>query len=240
MTTPSGITTTFSYEPHRDIKTQVKNQFGPTTVSQYDYSYDALGQRTSVKNSGSAFGSPAFNTFDYNLRNELSQSARYLGTDVAVLTNPVLSEYRQFEYDPIGNRNAITVAGNSGSYSTNNLNEYVSATLPVGGTNSFVHDADGNLTEIAGVKNVVYSYDAENRLISAAPKTPILNDKKIDLTYDYQGRRVRKVIARHNGSGWVTEADQRFVYDGWNMIEQQTVASPSVYYVWRDKGVTPI
>ena len=47
MFTTSGQTTTYGYEPSRDLKTLVRNEFdagsGPVLVSQYDYAYDNLG-----------------------------------------------------------------------------------------------------------------------------------------------------------------------------------------------------
>src|SRR5262249_32188452 len=97
---------------------------------------------------------------------------------------------------------------------------------------TFTHDNDGNLTTIAGAKNTTYSYDAENRLTSAAPTTPAVNDKKVDMTYDYQGRRVRRVVSSWNGSSYAVSTDKRYVYDGWNMVEEQTVSQPTRYYAY--------
>ena len=232
LTTNSGQVATYTYEPNRNLRTRINNQFNAGLVSRYDYVYDALGRRTSVANTGSAFSAAAFNRFNYNGRSELAESARYLGTDVNVLTSPVTPEYRGFAYDPIGNRTAITEAANAGSYTANNLNQYSIANLPVGGSNTFTHDLDGNLTAISGTKNVTYTYNAENRLITAQPTTPVVNDKKVDSLYDYQGRRVRKVVSNWTGLSWALESTKYFVYDGWNVVEEQTVAQPSKYYVW--------
>ena len=232
LSTASGQATAYTYEPNRNLRTRINNQFNAGVVSQYDYVYDALGRRTSVANTGSAFSAAAFNRFAYNGRSELNESARYLGTDVNVLTSPVTPEYRGFAYDPIGNRTNITVATNPGTYTTNNLNQYSLANLPAGGSNTFTHDLDGNLTAISGTKNVTYTYNAENRLITAQPTTPVVNDKKVDSLYDYQGRRVRKVVSNWTGLSWALESTKYFVYDGWNVVEEQTVAQPSKYYVW--------
>jgi hypothetical protein len=110
LTTLAGQTSTYTYEPNRNLRTQINNQFNSTLISQYDYAYDQLGRRTSVKNGGTAFAAAAFNRFVYNDRSELNESARYLGTDINILTSPVTGEYRSFAYDPIGNRTNITVA----------------------------------------------------------------------------------------------------------------------------------
>ncbi|MCD4781807.1 MAG: AHH domain-containing protein, partial [Candidatus Omnitrophica bacterium] len=177
------------------------------------------------------FAATAFNRFDYNDRSELKESSRYIGNNIYDITQPVHSEYRHFEYDPIGNRSGITEASNNGSYISNNLNQYTTETPPGGGSNTYVHDEDGNLTSISGNKNVTYTYNAENRLISAGPTTPITGDKKIELLYDYKGRRVQKVVSSWNGA-WTVDTTKHFVYDGWNVIQEITTAQPTKYYVW--------
>ena len=53
--TAGNIATTYSYEPHRNLKTRVENAFNPSVISAYDYRYDELGRRTSVVNTGIAF-----------------------------------------------------------------------------------------------------------------------------------------------------------------------------------------
>ncbi len=82
----------------------MKNEFGEKLISQYDYTYDELSRRTSALNSGQAFAEPAFNRYNYNDRNELIESSQYLGTNILDTSNPVQSEFRAYEYDPIGNR----------------------------------------------------------------------------------------------------------------------------------------
>jgi RHS repeat-associated protein len=149
-----------------------------------------------------------------------------------VLTSPVTTELRDYVYDPIGNRTNITVAANNGTYSANNLNQYSTENVAGGGTNTFTYDDDGNLTAISGNKNVQYVYNAENQAITMQPTTPVLNDKKVDLVYDYQGRRVQKTVSNWSGVAWAPLTTKRFVYDGWNVIEEQTVAGTSKYYVW--------
>ncbi|MCD4781809.1 MAG: hypothetical protein K8S27_14870, partial [Candidatus Omnitrophica bacterium] len=59
----TGQTTSYGYEPDRNLRAQVWNQFNGATVSQYDSGYNAAGQRTSVLNVGTAFAATAFNRF---------------------------------------------------------------------------------------------------------------------------------------------------------------------------------
>ncbi len=95
ITTDSGLVTTYSYEPHRNLRTQIKNEYNTSIISQYDYANDTMGRRTSVKNSGTAFAQAAFNRYDYNDRSELTGSNRYNGIDISlpIHCNDIYSYY---------------------------------------------------------------------------------------------------------------------------------------------------
>ena len=86
-----GLTVAKSYDANRNLLTQVKNTAAGATVSQYDYANDALGRRTSVKNSGLAFSQipDAFTLYGYNDRSELTSAGRYFGTDLGQTNTPV-------------------------------------------------------------------------------------------------------------------------------------------------------
>jgi len=98
-------------------------------------------------------------------------------------------------------------------------------------------DADGNLTQDG---RWVYSWDGENRLIAVETATNVENlvpKMKLDFTYDYQSRRVGKVVSVCSNSAWVAVRTNLFIYDGWNLIaEIQNSRSSSVpstnFYVW--------
>ena len=90
MTNQSGLfQVSYTYESNRNLRTAIENAHSAAIKSRYDYTYDEIGRRTSVKNSGQAFSQDAFNTFAYNDRSELTHSDRYLGTDITDLTQPV-------------------------------------------------------------------------------------------------------------------------------------------------------
>ena len=60
---------------------------------------------------------------------------------------------------------------------------------------SFDYDADGNLISlIENGSEKVYTWNAENRLTSVAPRTPANGDKKVEFVYDYMGRRIQKKV----------------------------------------------
>ncbi|MGN0857232.1 MAG: RHS repeat domain-containing protein [Candidatus Spyradenecus sp.] len=94
LTYPNGLTAAWSYEPARDLLTQVVNaQPDGTVISSYTYTNDLLGRRTS-KNT---------EQYGYNVRDEL-----------------ISSDEVSYAYDDIGNR--TTAEGKS--YTANNLNHY--------------------------------------------------------------------------------------------------------------------
>ena len=115
-----------------------------------------------------------------------------------------------FLYDAVGNRTNRSVGGLSGeSYVTNTLNQYTSLTsfdLPQ--TTTLTSDANGNLTDHGTARH--YTYDSENRLLSASA-----SGMSSQYTYDPFGRRLSKTV---NGT------TTRFLYDGDQVLADTTSA----------------
>jgi len=235
ITTDSGLVTTYSYEPYRNLRTQIKNEYDTSVISQYDYAYDSMGRRTSVKNAGSAFSQSAFNSYNYNDRSELTGSSRYNGTDITDTTNPVNVEARTYDYDNIGNRESATEAlTNQITYDPNPLNQYTQITTDEGTpvTEIPAYDEDGNLTDYDGK---VYTWNAENRLVVVEPETAVDGDTKVEYVYDFMGRRVSKQVSNYADGFWAVSGDTRFLYDGWNLVHEivnPDTAPNTVAYVW--------
>src|SRR6266568_1480231 len=82
---------------------------------------------------------------------------------------------------------------------------------------TFAYDADGNLTSNG---RFTITWDAENRALSLASLTsaPSASKIKVDCTYDWLGRRAQKIVSTWNGSAFVPQSTNGFVYDGWNLI----------------------
>src|SRR5205085_6578257 len=80
----------------------------------------------------------------------------------------------------------------------------------------FSYDGDGNLLTDGRWTN---SWDAENRLVNltSLSNAPTGSKFKLDLTYDYLGRRMQKIVSTNNGTAYVSQYTNRFVYDGWNV-----------------------
>ncbi|MBI9077548.1 MAG: hypothetical protein JEZ02_19240 [Desulfatibacillum sp.] len=222
----TAVTATYGYEPRRNVKTLVTNQFGAEKVSEYGYGYDKIGRRTSVTNSGNAFENPAFNIYGYNSRNELISSNRYLGTSILDTASPVNDEARAYHYDPIGNRISVqqdydisASAPITSTYVANALNQYESVTA--GGTTiALDYDDDGNLIHKDGVQ---YVFNCENRLVEVAPLAPTSGDTRVTFAYDYMGRRFLKQSYVYASGDWSLVSTSTSIWNGWNRIQEKTV-----------------
>jgi RHS repeat-associated protein len=97
----------------------------------------------------------------------------------------------------------------------------------------FTYDADGNLTS-DGRWNYT-KWDAENRLISmeSVAGIPAEAKRKLDFTYDYQGRRIQKIVSTWNGTAYAASSTTKFIYDGWNCIAELNGSSAlQKSFVW--------
>src|SRR5208283_3974013 len=71
----------------------------------------------------------------------------------------------------------------------------------------------------------------ENRLIQMTANTSIGPQYELAFTYDWQGRRIQKVVSTNAGFGYIPQSTNLFGYDGWNLVAS---GSTSLYntYVW--------
>jgi uncharacterized protein RhaS with RHS repeats len=83
---------------------------------------------------------------------------------------------------------------------------------------TFQYDADGNLTNDSLWS---YTWDAENRLLAMETKLASLPStnlaKRVEFTYDWQGRRIRKLVKNYSQQ---VISDTQFIYDGWNLVAE--------------------
>ena len=193
---PNGVvfTTRLTREAaRRHLVTRRDYFFGGQSIYWFSTEYDLLNRPTNATDSVSLV-----REWLYNRRSELA--AANVGTN----------RYG-YAYDSIGNRlwsaeNAVT-----NSYTANCLNQYTAVSTA---TNP-VYDADGNMT---GDGTYSYSYDAENRLISAVPVLPSVGSLAVENRYDHKHRRVRKTVKRFGGGAWETQETHTFVWDGNNIV----------------------
>ena len=160
LTYPNEAVVTWTYEPHRDLLTQVKNTVNGTIASQYDYTNDLLGRRTAIGKSGSMMAQTETQDYAYNVRDEL-----------------ISGQGRTYAYDDIGNR----TEAEGRDYVANNLNQYTAI-------DDFApeYDLDGNQTKVQTETGVwTVTYNAENR-----PIRWVQGETVIEMAFDRLGRRV--------------------------------------------------
>ncbi|MFA7173752.1 MAG: RHS repeat-associated core domain-containing protein, partial [Kiritimatiellia bacterium] len=222
-TTPSVGTTNIivsrSYELYRNLISAITNSVGsvPSVVSSFNYHNDSTGKRTSRIDFYN--GSTVTNTFDYNIRNEV--------------TNAVMNlDVQNIVYDDIGNREQSTVhSGQSAAtntYTANQLNQYTSVNSG-GSARNLTHDDDGNLTCDGAQWH--HAYDGENRLVSSSNFT---SGVLCDYAYDYQSRRISKTTLTPNPYSSLTT---KYIWNGFNItaeiiIDHVTPATNINYYTW--------
>ena len=181
----------------KDLVTRRDYFFGGQSIYWYECGFDLLGRPTNAVDSAILA-----RAYDYNNRNELVSATS--GTNIFA-----------YAYDTIGNRTSAFVNSETNSYVANNLNQYTSVIRTSAPLREPTYDADGNMTEDGKYS---YAYDAENRLVSVAPITPIDGDLSVLNTYDHRYRRVLKRINRYDNGEWVLSRVHSFAYDGNNIV----------------------
>ncbi len=167
LTHPNGITSTRSYEPNRNLLTNIVDTKDGTTLSNKAYIYDAIARPTARQINERS------DSFAYNAKSELT--AAQLGSD----------NY-SYSYDNIGNRQTAQEIAEEITYATNSTNEYTAI-------NSFVpeFDADGNQTRLQTSTGIwTVEYNAENR----PTKFTSMDGTIVEARYDYMGRRAWKKV----------------------------------------------
>jgi RHS repeat-associated protein len=73
----------------------------------------------------------------------------------------------------------------------------------------------------------IYTWNAENRLIrmESYSGAPLASRRRVQMDYDFQGRRIQRIVSTHNGTSWVVQSTLRYLYDGWNLIAELNAAN---------------
>ncbi len=153
----SGAQTTYTYEPHRELKTSVSNNYGTTLISRYEYAHDAAGRRTAMTVTGDAFDgsapSPPPDPEDALIPGTTLYTANALNQYTRIEAN---GDIQQPVYDADGN---LTGDGHS-VYVWNGENRLIEVEpgSPVDGDRrlEFVYDFMGRR-----VKKAVYAYASD-------------------------------------------------------------------------------
>jgi RHS repeat-associated protein len=208
IVTGPAHTVTNTWENTRDVLARKQNAVGAAVISAYDYSVNALGQRTEVAKTGSAFASNRSFAWGYDSLGQVVKADSTAGFN------------RTYEYDGIGNRkkaaDSLTLPATD-NYTANALNQYTAVD-----TINPAYDDDGNATAYPVPAhlsaNSTLAWDAENRLISAS-----VNGTITTYLYDSGSRR----IAQTTGS-----ATTVYVYDAWNPVAEYAGTTLAKTYTW--------
>ena len=214
----------YSYDALGQVVGGHKNFYDGTPVpgQQFDYGFDTVGNRTQTKAGGDQTGgNQRLATYTVNILNQIT-SRDYPGTNdvvgAALATNTVAVNdqmaWRKGEYfwATVKSNNTATaqwegikvVSGGN----TNNGNLLVPQT-----PQNFVYDADGNLVSDGLWTNV---WNAENRLVCSTSLTNVPDGGRMkeDWSYLPDSRWSQRIVSSWNGSVYVPQYTNKFVWDG--------------------------
>ena len=202
---------------------------------QFTYGFDDIGNRTNTASGGDASGANLRSAnYTNNVLNQITSRDVPGYVDILGSANPnatvtvnLQRAYRYGNYfqDELSEDNASSAlyvsltnlavlnnGTNADIVATNNGNIFLPQT-----PENFGYDNDGNMTNSG---RWTIAWDAENRATSFASLStaPTASKVKMDCAYDWQGRRIQKIVSTNNGSVWIPVSTNRFVYDGWNLV----------------------
>lgn len=207
----------------------------PVAGQQFEYGFDDIGNRQTTAKGGDQYGANLrYATYSANNLNQITSRTvpgyeDVLGTanSNATVTVNLQKAYRKGDYfrAELGEDNtgsalwlsltnlAVLNDGSNPDIITTNTGSAFLLKTP----EAFSYDADGNLTNDGRFS---YVWDGENRLTSLTSLSSAPNGSKVKLefAYDAKGRRIEKVVSTYNGSSYVAQSTNRFVYDGWNLL----------------------
>ncbi|MDQ2946121.1 MAG: M91 family zinc metallopeptidase [Acidobacteriota bacterium] len=206
--TPDNATSsTYTYDT-LDRAATISHALNGTTRT-FGYAYDSVSNRLWAKRDG-ATG----DVFGYDVNDQANAVLLNVANpDTTSVGIPTIT------YDANGNRVTFAAYGATDNYVTNNLNQYSSRN-----STTAVYDLKGNTT--TGVDGSNYTYDAQNRLLSASK-----GSNTETFTYDGINRQVTRKI------GSATSVYN--VYSGWDLIGEYNGGSstPITAYVYGASGV---
>ena len=206
----------------------------PVAGQQFDYTFDGIGNRTDT-NTNSRPASYTANTLNQYTDRTVPDAVDILGmaaTEAAVTVNNQdvtrTGEYFHTEL-AIDNStgpayaavNVVGVVNNAGPGGEDVVTEEVGNVFLPQSPELYAYDGDGNLTSDG---RWTYTWDAENRLIAmeSMPTVPDATKRKLEFTYDYQGRRIQKKVYIWDPStmDYGLSTDTKYLYDGWNTLAE--------------------
>jgi YD repeat-containing protein len=216
---------------------------------QFGFGFDTIGNRLWATTGGDTNGANLrTQTYSANALNQYTnrtvpgfvEVSGSVDAGAAVTVNSLTPD-RQGEYyrkEVSVNNSASGVAQWINSRATNVTGTSVVARLSFTAQTpeASTYDPDGNLTQ-DGLWN--YSWDAENRLTRVETRTNAITDssywQRVDATYDFASRRVRKQVYAWNSgaSAYQLSAGLRYFYHGRNLVGQlDEITGTRISFVW--------
>ena len=199
---------------------------------QFEYAFDDIGNRRQTAAGGNQFGTNLrTNYYGPNALNQYTNRTvagyvEVLGSANSNATVTVNNEstYRKGEYFrkelPVSNSSAagwqgitnVAVLAGAGTNDTDIVTTKTGNVLVPQTPEAFTYDADGNLTQDG---KWTYTWDAENRLLAAESLTdaPAASRVRTEWAYQPDGRWSQRVALNWDGSAYVANATNRFVWD---------------------------
>jgi len=192
---PNGDVITCAYDGVGRL-TEIKGVHGATVISDYDYTYDAAGNRLTTTTSAGV------TSYQYDGDYRLKKATRPGGA------------YTEYWYDEAGNRAKLTDTTGGVAKTTTyayDLNDRLTlVTHPDATTTSYEYDGSGNqLRLVQPSGTTVFTYDEENRLVGIGCP----DGSTVEYQYDGQGRRVRmkdpnvEVFYQYSGGQVISDRD---------------------------------
>jgi RHS repeat-associated protein len=148
----NGTYTTYAYDAAGNLVSEINYAGGTTVNSSFIYTYNALGQVTSVTDSANHT-----TTYTYDALGQLTQ--------VTLPGGPTIT----YSYNADGVRTAVVTGNTTTTYSSNTDNEVTQV-----GSTTYTYDPNGNLQTVSNAGGTTtYAYNDLNQLVSitAADKT---------------------------------------------------------------------
>ena len=199
----------------------------PVAGQQFDYAFDTIGNRTQTQTGGDQTGgSLRVANYANNLLNQITNRDVPGYVDImgdALATNSVTvnsnAPYRKVEYfrDQLSVTNTSEPVWQSVTVASPGQTSVTGHAFVAQTPESFSYDTDGNLLQDG---RWAYTWDGENRLTSMTSLSNALSGSQLQLAfaYDYQGRRIQKVVSTWTNGSYVAEYTDNYAYDGWNCI----------------------
>ncbi len=236
----------YDYDDLGQVILGVKKDSGGTALDGYTFGYgfDDIGNRkTSTENGRTTEYTPnllnQYTEIDRpafaNLRGDRSNTNTTIEVDLLGDGNPAVhADYNLLLWHKELAINSLVSQFQIVASEGGNRNSATGSLYTPNGAEVPEYDDDGNLTRD---HLWTYTWNSENCLVVQEHRNDItltpLTRKKMEYSYDSQGRRFqRKTYAEVSGS-WVLQEDLRFIYDGWNLLAEIDAADVIVRdYVW--------